>query len=709
MKHYFKYSILITLTLITLLTISAAQAVIPNIGTTNNANPFDSAPTAISFWNVGGPTDKGKMTDTDLATSGSFPLGGNQILNPTGPGFDETTGPWTNSWLFWADWPTHDGTTTVRENGALNKRATVTLTQIPTDTSGTVSSVRVYAVAKKTSGTATIGIRLMLRLGTTDSFSANTAVTTAFVLYSAIVARPGGGVWSWADINSLQAGVATTTTGTLTTVTVTQVYVEVVSTATTGYFEFNTFNAVPPQMFNIGFVDIKMKYAVPATLVDDTYRIEYSIDGITFNTLQAATSGVFDEAGTPQVRAFAQVARPGGGAWTFTDISTLSIRITATQGGGAWSGVVASFFDVWLTIYEPPLPPAASTAVSVQPLAVYGMLPGNTFFVDVYVQDVSSLSGYEFTMSFDPTMLTFIDAFSYWPWTDVVVTPGTGQVNLLATAVTPTSDTGFTGNSPMGRFYFSVDAWGTSKLDLPISKIGLPSGVPIPHATYPGWVASPHYMSFTTGILGARDPTVAPNNWHEEYPTYSQPWMLTSWNDTGLPTGSLSFSDQIDMTNATGWTHYFHVDVVMNSTIHYTFTAGGTGIGIAEPSPAAPEVPADPTASTWHQLYPVFSRTFAIDNWTDTVNDFVFGPGDEFGATYQDDFTTFLGHLDSVSTDIIISEQPVPPKSPGGTPEFPLGVEALMALVLAIPIVYIWRLRKTKPKLTQTNPKGLKP
>jgi hypothetical protein len=44
-------------------------------------------------------------------------------------------------------------------------------------------------------------------------------------------------------------------------------------------------------------------------------------------------------------------------------------------------------------------------------------------------------------------------------------------------------------------------------------------------------------------------------------------------------------------------------------------------------------------------------------------------------------------------------------------PEFPLGLGIIMALAPIIPIVYIWRLRKNKPKLltTHANPKGLKP
>jgi hypothetical protein len=72
---------------------------------------------------------------------------------------------------------------------------------------GSIISVTVYANCKKT-GTGSSTIAQRLRLGTTNVDDASyPALTTSYVLYSAVLGRPGGGSWSWTDIDNLEAGI----------------------------------------------------------------------------------------------------------------------------------------------------------------------------------------------------------------------------------------------------------------------------------------------------------------------------------------------------------------------------------------------------------------------------------------------------------------------------------------------------------------------
>jgi hypothetical protein len=194
--------------------------------------------------------------------------------------------------------------------------------------------------------------------------------------------------------------------------------------------------------------------------------------------------------------------------------------------------------------------------------------------------------------------------------------------------------------------------------------------------------------------------------WHELWPHYSNRLTLTSWTDN--LDGMLSASDQIDMTNATG-TYWFHVDAV-TTTIHFTFKAPDSGEVKAETEvPLDPSTPiTDPIGTRWHMIYPTYSRLFTINSWTDNGGPGVFDASDQFDFEFDDSpGVPHNAHLDAISTDIIVSLKEVPPPP---VPEFPLGLGILMALAPMIPIVYIWRLRKNKPKLltAQTNPKGLR-
>ena len=98
----------------------------------------------------------------------------------------------------------------------------------------------------------------------------------------------------------------------------------------------------------------------------------------------------------------------------------------------------------------------------------------------------------------------------------------------------------------------------------------------------------------------------------------------------------------------------------------------------------------DPIGSYWHQIYPDYSRRFKITSWEDNGNQ-VFDVSDQFDFEYEDEpGVTYWAHLDAVSTDLIWSFKDKEPP----TPEFPLGLTLILAIAPAIPIAYLWRLKK---------------
>jgi len=245
-----------------------------------------------------------------------------------------------------------------------------------------------------------------------------------------------------------------------------------------GVLYISGFTTPPPaQQFPIGWVDIKIKYKHPG-VGDDGYLMGYKTDNgsAVYLWLQTVVSGAaakFDMNGNPAVRPWVNVTRTGYGAWTWTDIQNLTIRIIVIRGANA---VWDSFFDlyeVWVTVYEH-APPSSSTAMSVMPgasnISIVGLPPGKYFFVDVYANGLSGspgIWGYQATIKYDESVVTATEYFGYWPFITALpsaINPGVVTVCYSSYA----GDTvGFTGvATPLCRIYFQVDAGGQTPLDL---------------------------------------------------------------------------------------------------------------------------------------------------------------------------------------------------------------------------------------------------
>lgn len=403
---------------------------------------------------------------------------------------------------------------------------------------------------------------------------------------------------------------------------------------TSGFVEFTTWRlpVLANQFLPIGWVDIKMKYKVPTALADDTYRIEYAVGASGWQTLQADTKSIFDKASAEQVRAWTQVSEPNDGTWVWADIAAINVRISFTDtSADGWEMAPMNLFEVWATVYKPPLPPAASPTMSIQPAAVgtFASPLNKWIFVDIYAQDVTNLAGYQFKILFDPIVLSHIGTapimWSYYPYTDqaaYIVDNVGGSVEVSYTI--PTSDplyqTGVTGNLVLARVYFKViSGTGYSWLRLSVSFLGDQNAAKMPHTVYHGSYGAIPPDTYVAGWIPASPfPYDEPRstNWVEEYPHPGNKWHLSSWTDNtgGVPpaNGVLDASDQIDMTptDPIGDVQWFHVDQIW-------------------------EVNADPTT----YVYMILTKKIV-------------------------------------------------------TPEFPLGIGLMMAIAPLIPIAYLWRTKR---------------
>ena len=125
--------------------------------------------------------------------------------------------------------PDDDGTFVYNYNSSDYKKAAFTL-QNHTAESGAINWVKVhFRCARFSSGRATP----YLRLATTETTGTEITLGASYVSYEEELARPGGGDWSWDDIDALQVAIGLKDFGSTTQPKCTQIYVEVDYTAET--------------------------------------------------------------------------------------------------------------------------------------------------------------------------------------------------------------------------------------------------------------------------------------------------------------------------------------------------------------------------------------------------------------------------------------------------------------------------------------------
>ncbi|HKZ93489.1 MAG TPA: cohesin domain-containing protein [Candidatus Bathyarchaeia archaeon] len=375
-----------------------------------------------------------------------------------------------------------------------------------------------------------------------------------------------------------------------------------------------------PSLFTIGWVDIKMRYSVAgggATLTtDDMYRIEYTTvaapaagDWIIIQPNSQGTASNVALGGVTLARTWYNQL-PNDGTWDWTDITDLKIRIFRIQKNSLdLTSHIFALYEVWATIYPDtvPLPPAASPALSIQPPVVPALANAfETFFVDIYARDMPALWGYQVRIDFNTTVLTPLEAWTYYPWNTETALPvledTLGYVEI-AYATFFGDTVGFTGNSPIARIYFQVDedplnlgsglppTPNFSLLTFSISKLPDVAANPIPHNDYHGIYGDlpPDLMIFAGGTDLA-DPVSS--IWTKIEPAPIEPgWHLSSWIDNDN-SGILNPSDQVDMTDPRGAIVWLHVDAIWGvdqggdpPVIKHSMS------GTVKPPPPIPEFP----------------------------------------------------------------------------------------------------------------------
>jgi len=287
---------------------------------------------------------------------------------------------------------------------------------------------------------------------------------------------------------------------------------------TTGNVEYMTFTQAP-SAFPISWVDFKISYrASGTTITNDRYRIVYYVGSagpvILQDWVNGTTGAKFDNDAGQAQRAWSLQTEPNDGAWDWTDIGNVRLRVE-TQRVGTDDGQRVFLYEVWLSVYSGPLPPQG--AVSIQPSSILGLTAGSTFFVDVYATNVINLWGYQFTITYDTSILTALDPggafddayFSYNPFNNLFafeVNDASGFVAATYTSFFGDS-VGFTGSTPLARLYFVVSVEGYSPIHFNMLKVVNTKGGEITVATYDAvFSSSAVHDVAVTGIQV--DPTV---------------------------------------------------------------------------------------------------------------------------------------------------------------------------------------------------------
>jgi hypothetical protein len=258
----------------------------------------------------------------------------------------------------------------------------------------------------------------------------------------------------------------------------------------TGYFELNTFTNAPPTTFDVGWVDIKIRYDAAAA-TNDRYRIVYYVGvagPVVLKEWSSAAPAIDSQFTLAQT--WHNQPEPTDGTWDWTDVGDVRVRFE-TELVSTKDGKSINAYEVWLSIYPTPLPPAGP-AISVQPSALISEAFYDIFFVDVYVTDVSAMLSYEFTLYYNTSVLW---AEQYWtyspffnPWPSEI--NNTGGYVSVAYSMAMAEAVGFTGSTPIARIYFSVVGDGTSLLDLRNTILPDVHAAPIPHTEHDGFFAN---------------------------------------------------------------------------------------------------------------------------------------------------------------------------------------------------------------------------
>ena len=108
--------------------------------------------------------------------------------------------------------------------------------------------------------------------------------------------------------------------------------------------------------------------------------------------------------------------------------------------------------------------------------------------------------------------------------------------------------------------------------------------------------------------------------------------------------------------------------------------------------------PTTPMGTDWHELWPVMCSWWSLESWEDN-EDGALSESDQIDLVQTDGpnpGVVVWGHVEWVNPAPIAGDGQADLIINAKVPEFPLGVAPVLVLVLAVPVVYLWRRREEK-------------
>lgn len=141
-----------------------------------------------------------------------------------------------------------------------------------------------------------------------------------------------------------------------------------------------------------------------------------------------------------------------------------------------------------------PMPVEAAATLAAPTITNPTLSPGTApFSINITVANVQNLWGYQFTLDYNTSVLTALDAGSYPPFNSKGAAPSINDTAGFVSLVYYTymgDKTGFSGSAPVAWIRFAVKNYGTSKLHLHGPSDGSlfsdPSAKPIQHTDMDG-------------------------------------------------------------------------------------------------------------------------------------------------------------------------------------------------------------------------------
>jgi hypothetical protein len=336
----------------------------------------------------------------------------------------------------------------------------------------------------------------------------------------------------------------------------------------------------PASLFTITWVDLKINFKVDSGIYDDTWRVEWTVGANPWQVLiPDQVAKPFDTSANPQTTVWSQRIEPTDGSWSWTDINNIKVRFYTTAGADGMSDwMLLHIYEVWATVYSSPVP---SVGMSIQPPNVNALVASRRFFIDIYVQGVVNMAGYQLRVYFDTLYLQpLAGGWSYYPFNDQSAADdlndalGYCEISYTIPIANPLSGTGVSGNYPIARLYFitttGIPSDWYSWFRFTVSFMGDNEATKLSHNVYHGSYGTLPALTYLVGSDPVQKPSLFPyenpisTHWTEEFPNPGDTWHLTSWTDNGVPPYVLDASDQIDMTPVvpSGPVQWFHVDQI---------------------------------------------------------------------------------------------------------------------------------------------------